>query len=155
MTPMSKPRKLPLGLKPANRVVVALQRLGVSFGPMGLLSVPGRKSGRMQNTPVSPLTVEGRRYLVAVFDGADWAKNARAAGWEFSPGAANKSGCCSWNSRWRSVPRCCASCRTKSPGPQGSCASATGRRTIRRHSRRWHPGALCSASKVNEPIEGQ
>jgi hypothetical protein len=81
MTPMSKPRKLPLGLKPANRVVVALQRLGVSFGPMGLLSVPGRKSGRMQNTPVSPLTVEGRRYLVAVFDGADWAKNARAAGW--------------------------------------------------------------------------
>jgi deazaflavin-dependent oxidoreductase (nitroreductase family) len=81
MPPTSKPRKLPRGLKPANRVVVAMQRLGVSFGPMGLLSVPGRKSGRMRNTPVSPLTVEGRRYLVAVFDGADWVKNARAAGW--------------------------------------------------------------------------
>ena len=81
MTPTSKPRSLPLGLKAANRVVAALQRLGVSFGPMRLLSVPGRKSGRMRTTPVSPLTVEGRRYLVAVFDGADWVKNAWAAGW--------------------------------------------------------------------------
>lgn len=81
MTPKLKPRSLPLGLKPANRVVVALQRLGVSFGPMRLLSVPGRKSGRMRTIPVSPLTVDGRRYLIAVFEGADWVKNARAAGW--------------------------------------------------------------------------
>ena len=81
MTPTLKPRRLPLGLKPANRVVVALQRLGVSFGPMRLLSVPGRKSGRMRTTPVSPFTVDGRRYLIAVFEGADWVKNARAAGW--------------------------------------------------------------------------
>ena len=81
MTPTSKLRKLPRGLKPANHAVVAIQRLGVSFGPMVLLSVPGRKSGRMRTTPVSPLTVKGRRYLVAVFVGADWVKNARAAGW--------------------------------------------------------------------------
>jgi GrpB-like predicted nucleotidyltransferase (UPF0157 family) len=81
MVPTSEARKLPLGLKPANRVVVALQRLGLAFGQMRLLSVPGRKSGRMQTTPVSPLTVDGRRYLIAVFDGADWVKNVRAAGW--------------------------------------------------------------------------
>ncbi len=81
MTPTLKPRSLPLGLRPANRIVVALQRLGVSFGPMRLLSVPGRKSGRMRTTPVSPLTVDGRRYLIAVFEGADWVRNARAAGW--------------------------------------------------------------------------
>src|SRR5919202_2778868 len=55
MTPTLKSRKLPLGLKPANRVVVALQRLGLAFGPMRLLSVPGRKSGRIQTTPISPL----------------------------------------------------------------------------------------------------
>ena len=81
MTPTLKSRRLPLGLKPANRVVVGLQRFGLAFGPMRLLSVPGRKSGRMRTTPVSPLTVNGRRYLIAVFGEADWVKNARAAGW--------------------------------------------------------------------------
>jgi hypothetical protein len=81
MTVRSKSRKLPLGLKPANRVVMALQRLGLAVGPMRLLSLPGRKSGRMRTTPVSPLTMDGRTYLIEVFDGADWVKNARAAGW--------------------------------------------------------------------------
>ncbi len=81
MTPTLRSRKLPLGLKPANRVIVALQRLGMAFGPMRLLSVPGRKSGQLRTTPVSPLTVDGRRYLIAVFDGAEWVKNARASGW--------------------------------------------------------------------------
>jgi len=31
--------------------------------------------------PVSPLSVGGRRYAVAVFEGAQWVENARAAGW--------------------------------------------------------------------------
>ncbi len=51
------------------------------MGPMRLLSVPGRKSGRLRTTPVSPLTVAGERYVVAVFDDTDWVRNARAAGW--------------------------------------------------------------------------
>lgn len=72
---------LPRWLRPANRVVIALQRLGLAIGTMHLLSVPGRKSGKLRTTPVSPLTVDGRRYIVAGFDGADWVKNARVAGW--------------------------------------------------------------------------
>jgi len=35
----------------------------------------------MRTTPVSPLTVGGQRYIVAVFEGARWVENARAAGW--------------------------------------------------------------------------
>ncbi len=81
MTATFEPRKLPLGLKLANRAVVTLQRLGLSFGPMRLLSVPGRKSGLMRTTPVSPLSVDGQRYLIAVFGESDWVRNARAAGW--------------------------------------------------------------------------
>jgi deazaflavin-dependent oxidoreductase (nitroreductase family) len=73
--------RLPRWLKPANRVVVALQRLGLAIGTMRLLSVPGRKSGKMRTTPVSPLIVDGRRYIVAGLEQADWVKNARAAGW--------------------------------------------------------------------------
>jgi deazaflavin-dependent oxidoreductase (nitroreductase family) len=72
---------LPRWLKPMNRAIVALQRLGFAIGTMRLLSVPGRKSGELRTTPVSPLTVDGKRYVVAGLEGADWVKNARAAGW--------------------------------------------------------------------------
>ncbi len=72
---------LPQWLGPINRVIVALQRRGLVIGTMRLLSVPGRKSGQLRTTPVSPLTVDGKRYVVAGVEGADWVKNARAAGW--------------------------------------------------------------------------
>jgi hypothetical protein len=72
---------LPRWLRVANPVIVALQRLGLAIGTMRLLSVPGRKSGRLRTTPVSPLTVDGWRYIVAGHEGSDRVKNARAAGW--------------------------------------------------------------------------
>jgi hypothetical protein len=73
--------KLPRWLKPANRVVIALQRLGIAIGTMRVLSVPGRKSGALRSTPVSLLTVDGRRYIIGGLESAGWVKNARAAGW--------------------------------------------------------------------------
>jgi len=78
---MPEETKLPRWLKAANRVLITLQRLGLAIGTMRLLSVPDRKSGELRTTPVSPLTVEGRRYIVAGLERADWVKNARAAGW--------------------------------------------------------------------------
>jgi deazaflavin-dependent oxidoreductase (nitroreductase family) len=72
---------LPGWLKLANRVVILLQRLGLSLGTMHVLSVPGRRSGRMRTTPVSLLSVDGERFLVGGLITADWVKNARAAGW--------------------------------------------------------------------------
>ena len=68
-------------LAPANRAVVALQRCGLVIGTMRLLSVLGRRSGRLRTTPVSPLSLNGSRYIVAGLERADWVKNARAAGW--------------------------------------------------------------------------
>jgi hypothetical protein len=62
-------------------VIVALQRRGVVIGTMRLLAVPGRKSGQLRTTPVSPLMVEGERYIIAGLEEADWVKNARVAGW--------------------------------------------------------------------------
>jgi hypothetical protein len=73
--------RLPRWLKVANPLIVALQRRGMVIGTVRLLSIPGRKSGKLRSTPVSPLTVDGKSYLVAGFDEADWVKNARAAGW--------------------------------------------------------------------------
>lgn len=71
----------PKWLRPVNAVNRFLLRKGISVGPPVLLSVPGRRSGRLQSTPVSPVEVAGHRYLVAGFAGSDWVKNARAAGW--------------------------------------------------------------------------
>ena len=45
-----------------------------------MLAVPGRKTGRLRSTPVSLLTVDGRRYICSL-PGIDWVKNARTAGW--------------------------------------------------------------------------
>jgi deazaflavin-dependent oxidoreductase (nitroreductase family) len=78
---MTKEVKLPGWLKLFNPVIIVLQRLGVAVGTMRLLSVPGRKSGKLRTTPVSPLTVGGKRYIVAGLEEADWVKNVRASEW--------------------------------------------------------------------------
>ena len=71
---------LPRWLRPVNRVIVLLQRLGIAFLSFHLLSVPGRRTGRLRTTPVSPFSVEGRRYIVSLGQ-TEWVRNARAAGW--------------------------------------------------------------------------
>lgn len=72
----------PWWLKYANKMVIGLSRLGVSFGAKGpvVLTVPGRRSGKPRSTPVSPMTVDGKQYLVQGLPGADWVANVRAAG---------------------------------------------------------------------------
>ena len=72
--------RLPSWLKGFNREVMALQRFGFVVGTMHVLAVPGRRSGVFRSTPVSLLTVDGERYIVAGLDDADWVLNARAAG---------------------------------------------------------------------------
>ncbi|MFC7534491.1 nitroreductase family deazaflavin-dependent oxidoreductase [Actinoplanes sp. GCM10030250] len=72
--------RLPGWLPYANRVVRLLNRLGLRLGTIHVLTVPGRRSGVPRATPVSPLTVDGRRYLVAGLPEGDWARNVRAAG---------------------------------------------------------------------------
>jgi len=71
---------LPSWLPAANRLVRLLQRAGLRLGTIHVLTVPGRVSGAPRPTPVSPLTVDGRRYVIAGLPQSDWARNARAAG---------------------------------------------------------------------------
>ncbi|RSD19293.1 nitroreductase/quinone reductase family protein [Amycolatopsis eburnea] len=71
---------LPRWLRPANRVVRLLTRLGLRLGTIHVLTVPGRRSGAPRPTPVSPLTVDGHRYVIAGVPDGDWARNVRAAG---------------------------------------------------------------------------
>jgi hypothetical protein len=81
-TPAGQVRgSLPGWLKPANKLVITLQRLGMRMGTIHVLSVPGRVSGKTRSTPVSTLTLDGALYLIGGLADADWVKNARAARW--------------------------------------------------------------------------
>jgi deazaflavin-dependent oxidoreductase (nitroreductase family) len=72
----------PLILKPMNKVLIALLRMGVPISrheaPV-VLTVAGRKSGKPRSTPITPMHVDGKRYVVNGYPGADWVRNVRAA----------------------------------------------------------------------------
>jgi deazaflavin-dependent oxidoreductase (nitroreductase family) len=76
---MSEPQP-PRYLKSMNKIMMAVQRLGIPTGPAMVLTVPGRKSGQPRSTPMTPFEFQGGLYVVAGYPGADWAANARAAG---------------------------------------------------------------------------
>lgn len=72
---------IPGWLPYANRLIVWLQNRGLALGTMQVLAVPGRKTGQLQETPVSPFCLDEHQYVVAGFDSADWVQNVRASGW--------------------------------------------------------------------------
>jgi len=82
---MTSPDRIraPWWLKHANKVFVVLLRLGVPVSrhesPV-VLTVPGRKTGKPRSTPVTPMHLDGKRYVVNGYPGADWVGNVRAAG---------------------------------------------------------------------------
>ena len=76
---MAERIKPPWWLKPTNKVLMTMMRLGIAGknGPM-VLTVTGRKSGQPRSTPITPMFVDGERYVVGGFPGADWVRNAQA-----------------------------------------------------------------------------
>jgi deazaflavin-dependent oxidoreductase (nitroreductase family) len=72
----------PRYLKPMNRVLMAMLRLGLPISrheaPV-VLTVPGRRSGKPRSTPITPMHIDGKRYVVNGYPGADWVSNVRAA----------------------------------------------------------------------------
>jgi deazaflavin-dependent oxidoreductase (nitroreductase family) len=66
-------------VKVFNKVVVRLQRIGIVFGPMQLLTVAGRHSGQPRTFPIAVLPIDGGRYIIQAYPKAAWVANARAA----------------------------------------------------------------------------
>ena len=60
-----------------NTVVSVLARRG--RGPAWELTVVGRRSGVPRTVPVTPIEVDGSRYLVAPYGAVGWVHNLRAA----------------------------------------------------------------------------
>ena len=57
-----------------------MTRLGLGASYRYVLTVAGRKTGRLYSTPVDVMEVAGDRWLVAGYGPAGWVRNARAAG---------------------------------------------------------------------------
>ncbi|WP_405497988.1 nitroreductase/quinone reductase family protein [Nocardia sp. NBC_00511] len=62
-----------------NKLVVGLQRRGIAFGPMQLLTVRGRRSGELRTFPIAVNALDGGRYIFQAFPKAAWVANVRAA----------------------------------------------------------------------------
>ncbi|GGH50814.1 nitroreductase family deazaflavin-dependent oxidoreductase [Microbacterium album] len=63
-----------------DRIIAALGRRGIAPGGIASLTVVGRRSGTPRTVPVTPVVVDGRRYLVAPYGPVGWVRNLRAAG---------------------------------------------------------------------------
>lgn len=63
-----------------NRLAGLLARLGLGPDKWHILTVRGRKTGRLYSTPVSLVEEGGKRWLVSPYGEVSWVKNARAAG---------------------------------------------------------------------------
>jgi deazaflavin-dependent oxidoreductase (nitroreductase family) len=63
-----------------SALATPLIRLGIGPKHLFLLSVPGRRTGRVYRTPISLVEQDGQRWLVAPYGERNWVKNARASG---------------------------------------------------------------------------
>ncbi len=78
---VSRPYRRSLCRRALNALVRPLARLGLAGRRTHLLTVPGRRTGRLWTTPVSLVEHGGARWLVAPYGERNWVRNARAAGW--------------------------------------------------------------------------
>jgi deazaflavin-dependent oxidoreductase (nitroreductase family) len=76
-----KPYRLSPVRRAVNLLVRPLARLGLTGPRTHLLTVRGRRTGRMWSTPVSIVRDGSERWLVAPYGDRNWVRNARAARW--------------------------------------------------------------------------
>jgi len=77
---MTQIYQLTPGRKLVNSFVSGLLQIGLQLGSTYLLTVKGRKSGRLFTTPVTLVEEDGQRWLVSPYGEVNWVRNARAAG---------------------------------------------------------------------------
>jgi deazaflavin-dependent oxidoreductase (nitroreductase family) len=77
---MAKTYRLNVVGRLINGVFRLMTRFGLGASYRYILTVPGRKTGRLYSTPVDVIEVAGDRWLVAGYGPASWVRNARAAG---------------------------------------------------------------------------
>jgi deazaflavin-dependent oxidoreductase (nitroreductase family) len=77
--PSVKSHKVPFYVPMLNPLMKSFLHLGVPAGPMTLLTVRGRKTGKLHTTPVGLFKLGDRRYIFDTFGNADWVRNLKVA----------------------------------------------------------------------------
>ena len=77
---MARTYRRHLGTRLINWWFGTLTKLGLGASYRHILTVPGRKTGRVRSTPVDVIEVGGNRWVVAGYGPANWVLNTRAAG---------------------------------------------------------------------------
>jgi deazaflavin-dependent oxidoreductase (nitroreductase family) len=77
---MAKTYRLNFGARLIDSVFRLMTRFGLGASYRQILTVPGRKAGRLYSTPVDVIDVGGDHWLVAGYGPVGWVRNARAAG---------------------------------------------------------------------------
>jgi deazaflavin-dependent oxidoreductase (nitroreductase family) len=72
--------RMTTGLRVASLIISTLVRIGLPIGPSVLLSVRGRKSGKIYTIPIALVENSGTSFLVAAFGEVNWVRNLRATG---------------------------------------------------------------------------
>lgn len=77
---MAKQYEVTRGIRLQNAILSAAIRLGIAPKGMRLVAVEGRATGQLRETPIEPIELDGKRWLVAPFGEVNWVRNARKAG---------------------------------------------------------------------------
>jgi len=77
---MAKTYRRHLGTRLINWWFRTLTKLGIGASYRHILTVRGRKTGRLHSTPVDVIEVGEDRWLVAGYGPANWVLNTRASG---------------------------------------------------------------------------
>ena len=77
---MAKAYRVGIGTRAINWTFRKLSELGLGAIYRHVLTVPGRKTGKLYSTPVDVMEHGGSRWLVAGYGPSSWVFNARAAG---------------------------------------------------------------------------
>jgi deazaflavin-dependent oxidoreductase (nitroreductase family) len=77
---MAKTYQVGHGTRLINRIFGVMTRLGAGASCRRVLTVRGRKTGRLHSTPVDVMEYAGSSWLVAPYGPVNWVRNALAAG---------------------------------------------------------------------------
>ena len=72
--------RLPWWVGPLNRVLLALNNIGVPVPMAHVLRMKGRRTGKQRDVVITPFEHDGQRYVIVGIPGSAWTPNVRPTG---------------------------------------------------------------------------
>ena len=71
---------LPWWVQPLNRLLLAVNRVGVPVPGAHVLRMRGRRTGKVRDVVITPFSHDGQRYVIVGIPGSAWTPNVRPTG---------------------------------------------------------------------------